>query len=142
MTPLLATLWGLSVAIVLSVVLGRLFGAEGVAASIACGAWSSALSLVRRGAASFGFSIDQAARRRLPRIVLAALGMGGLLWLTAGLALPPNAGAHGLAQAVGLMMLISGASAVYGLLLALFGVTNWDEAVNAVRQTAASDLRD
>ena len=37
-------------------VLGRLFGAGGIAASIALGAWSSALSLIRRGATSFGFS--------------------------------------------------------------------------------------
>ena len=42
-------------------------------------------SLIRRGAATFGFSIDAAARRRLPRIVAAALAMGGLLWLTAAL---------------------------------------------------------
>jgi putative peptidoglycan lipid II flippase len=141
-TPLLATLKGLAVAIILSVVLGRLFGADGIAASIAFGAWSSALSLVRRGAASFGFSIDQAARRRLPRLVAAAFAMGALLWLTAGLVLPQIANAHGLAQALVLMLLISGAIAVYGLFLALFGVTNWDQAVNAFRQTTASDLRD
>jgi putative peptidoglycan lipid II flippase len=141
-TPLLATLKGLAVAIILSVVLGRLFGADGIAAGIAFGAWSSALSLVRRGAASFGFSIDQAARRRLPRLVAAAFAMGALLWLTAGLVLPQIANAHGLAQALALMLLISGAIAVYGLLLALFGVTNWGQAVNAFRQTTASDLRD
>ena len=58
LTPLLATLKGLAVAIVAALVLGRLFGAGGIAASIALGAWSSALSLIRRGAATFGFSID------------------------------------------------------------------------------------
>ena len=67
----------------LAVVLGHVYGASGIAASIALGAWSSALSLIRHGAATFGFSIDAAARRRLPRIVAAALAMGGLLWLTA-----------------------------------------------------------
>jgi putative peptidoglycan lipid II flippase len=123
-------------------VLGRLFGADGIAASIACSAWSSALALIRRGAASFGFSIDQAARRRLPRIVAAALGMGGLLWLTAAAVLPSSANAHGIAQALVLMLLIAGAAAVYGLLLTLFNVTSWGEAVNAFRPTAAPDLRD
>src|ERR1019366_8922061 len=78
-TPLWATLKGFAVALVLSVVLGRIFGASGIAAAIALGAWSSAFSLIRRGAATFGFSIDAAARRRLPRIVAAALAMGGLL---------------------------------------------------------------
>ena len=66
--------------------------------------------------------------------------MGGLLWLTAGLLLPLSADAHGLAQAALLLLLISGAIAVYGLLLALFGVISWGEAVNAVRQTAACRL--
>ena len=59
----------------------RYSGPAGIAAAIAFGAWSNALALIRRGAATFGFSIDAAARRRLPRIVGAALAMGGLLWL-------------------------------------------------------------
>jgi putative peptidoglycan lipid II flippase len=142
LTPLWAVLKGFAVAIVLAVVLGRLFGAGGIAASIACGAWSSALELIRRGAATFGFSIDAASRRRLPRIVAAALTMGGLLWLAARLVPALGAGAHGLAQAAFLLLLISGAIAIYGLLLALFGVTNWGHAVNALRQTAPADLRD
>ena len=67
--------------------------------------------------------------------------MGGLLWLMARL-LPLSADTHGLAQAVLLVLLISGAIAVYGVLLALFDVIRWGEAVNAVRQTTVSDLRD
>ncbi len=142
LTPLWAVLKGFAVAIVLAVVLGRLFGAGGIAASIACGAWSSALSLIRRGAATFGFSIDAAARRRLPRIVAAALAMGGILWLAARLVPALEAGAHGLAQGALLLLLIAASIAIYGLLLALFGVTNWGNAVNAIRQTAPADLRD
>ena len=140
-TPLLATLKGFAFALVLSVVLGQIFGAQGIAAAIAFGAWSNARALIRRGATSFGFSIDAVARRRLPRIVVAALAMGALLWLTAGLA-APGADAHGLVQAALLMLLIAGAIAVYGLLLALFGVVSRDEAVGAIRRTRAGDLRD
>jgi putative peptidoglycan lipid II flippase len=142
LTPLLAALQGFAVAIVLAIVLGQIFGASGIAASIALGAWSSALALIRRGAATFGFSIDAAARRRLPRIGAAALAMGGLLWLVATFVLPLTATAHGIAQAVVLVMLISGGIAIYGLLLALFGVIRWGDAVNAISQTTASDLRD
>ncbi len=58
LTPLLATLKGFAVAIVLAVLLGHYFGAEGIAASIALGAWSTAFGLIRRGAETFGFSID------------------------------------------------------------------------------------
>lgn len=141
LSPLFAALKGMAVAIVLAVVLGRIFGAGGIAASIALGAWSSAFSLIRRGAAISGFSIDAAARRRLPRIVAAAFVMGGLLWLTATLALPPAASAHGLVQAALLAVLISGGVAIYGLFLALFGVAGWADAVSAVRQKPPRDLR-
>jgi putative peptidoglycan lipid II flippase len=142
LTPLLAVLKGFVVAIVLSIVLGQIFGPSGIAAGIALGAWSSAFALTRRVAASFGFSMDGAVRRRLPRIVVAALAMGGVLWLTATFALPLTAHAHGLAQAAALVMLISGGIAAYGLLLALFGVIARGEALRAISQTKPSDLRD
>jgi putative peptidoglycan lipid II flippase len=98
--------------------------------------------LTRRGAAIFGSSIDAAARRRLPRIVAAALGMGGMLWLAAPFVLASDGTTHGLAQAILVAMLISGGIAIYGLLLALLGVVRWGEAVNAIRQTADPGLRD
>ncbi len=142
LTPLWAVLKGFAVAIVLAVVLGHLYGVGGIAAAIALGAWSSALSLLRRAAATFGFSIDAAARRRLPRIGVAALAMGGFLWLTAALVLRLGTNCHGLAQAALLLALIAGATAIYGVLLALFGVAGWRETVNAIRQTGAGGLRD
>jgi putative peptidoglycan lipid II flippase len=142
LAPLLATLKGFAVAIVSAVVLGHVFGAAGIAAAIALGAWSSALSLIRRGSTSFGFSIDAAARRRLPRIVAAALTMGGLLWLAATWVLPLAANANGVVQSVLLLALIAAGIAVYGLFLAHFDVISWREAVNAVRQTKARDLRE
>jgi putative peptidoglycan lipid II flippase len=140
LTPLLATLKGLAVAIVLAVILGQIFGPNGIAAAIACGAWSSALALIRRSAAMLGFSIDAAARRRLPRITVAGLAMGGLLWMAA--LLVPMLDAHGLAQAALLVIVITGAVAIYGLLLATLGVIGWGDAVNALRQTGVPDLRD
>jgi putative peptidoglycan lipid II flippase len=142
LAPLVAAFKGIAVAIVLALLFGRLFGVDGIAASIAVGAWTSALALMRRGAATFGFSIDAAARRRLPRIVLAALVMGGLLWLMARLGLALSANSHGGAHPVLLPMLISGGIAIYGLLLALFGVIKRGEVVSALGQTKASDLRE
>jgi putative peptidoglycan lipid II flippase len=142
LTPLLAVLKGFAVALVSSVVLGQIFGPSGIAAGIALGAWSSAFALIRRVAASFGFSVDADARRRLPRIVAAALIMGGVLWLIATFALPLTAHAHGLAQALVLLILIGGGMAIYGLHLALFGVIARGDALGAIRQTRPSDLRD
>ena len=142
MTPLFATLKGLVVAIVLAVILGHVYGAGGIAASIALGAWSSATSLIRHGAVEFGFAIDTSARRRLPRIVLAALAMGALLWLAAPLMLASGANPHGIVQGVLVALLITGGIAIYGLFLGLFGVIRRNEIVNAVRQTTGSGLRD
>jgi putative peptidoglycan lipid II flippase len=140
-TPLVATLTGFAVAIVFGVALGRVFGAGGIAAGLALGAWSSALALIQRGWVTFGFSIDAVARRRLPRIVAAALAMGGLLWLTAMSVRAVTAGMHSITQAVVASVLIAGGMAIYALLLALFGVLSWRETVSAIRQTTAPDLR-
>jgi putative peptidoglycan lipid II flippase len=140
-TPLLATLKGLAVAIAIAVVLGHLFGASGIATGIALGAWSNAVTLVRRGAATFGFSIDAPARRRLLRIVLAALAMGALLWLKTAFVWPLASNAHGLAQAAILGILIAAGLAVYGMALALLGVVNWTDAANALRRSPPRDLR-
>jgi putative peptidoglycan lipid II flippase len=138
LTPLLATLKGLVVAIVFAVLLGHFHGAAGIAAAIALGAWSNAASLIRRGAATFGFSIDAAARRRLPRIAAAALLMGALLWLMSALIPPPM---HRLALAAVLAASVAGAIAAYGLCLNLLGVAGWRETVNAIRPPKPGDLR-
>jgi putative peptidoglycan lipid II flippase len=133
MTPLLATAKGFVVAVALAVVLGHFFGASGIAASIAAGAWSSAVSLLRNGTSEFGFSVDTTARARLPRIVLAAAAMGALLWLTAGL-MPVQA--HGLIRFLVLGLQIGAGIAVYGLLLQILGAASWREAVNALKRPA------
>jgi putative peptidoglycan lipid II flippase len=142
LTPSLATLKGVVLALALAVVLGHFFGSGGIAAAIALGAWSTAASLVRQGAETFGFSIDTDARRRLPRMVAATLAMGALLWLMARFALPLAGSAHGIAQAAVLAILIAGGIAAYGLFLRLFGITGWRETVNALRRTAPADLRE
>jgi putative peptidoglycan lipid II flippase len=138
LVPLRATLKGVFVAAISAVLLGHFFGAAGIAAAVALGAWSNALSLARNGAAMFGFSIDQAAGRRLPRIVAAALMMGGLLWLATDAV---GLQTHGLWQGAALLCLIVGGIAVYALFLALFAVTNWREAANAFRPPPSRDLR-
>ena len=124
--PLFAVLKGILLALATAFLFGHLFGAEGIAAGIALGAWGSALGLIREGATRFGFSIDAAARRRLPRIVAAAALMGAALWLV------PIARLDGLAQAAAIVALIAAGLALYALLLQLFGITGWREAVNAL----------
>jgi putative peptidoglycan lipid II flippase len=140
-TPLLATLAGLVVALGAALLFGRSFGATGIAAAVALAAWSSAAILIARGAATLGFSLDAVAGRRLPRILLAALGMGSLLWLMTAAAAPWTADAHHLAQIVVLAILIAGGVAVYAGLLTLLGVVRWADALEAIRQSRSRDLR-
>jgi putative peptidoglycan lipid II flippase len=136
-TPLWATLGGLAVTIVLAILLSRLFDVRGIAAAIALGAWSGALILIRNGLATFGFSIDSMARRRLPRIVAAALIMGGLLWLSAPFVLTWGGNQSGPLQLLLVAVLIAGGIAAYGLFLPLFGVLRWGQAIHALRQRGA-----
>ena len=142
LTPLLATLKGVVFALVLSVLLGHWFGAQGIAASLAIGAWSTAFTLIRRGGETFGFSIDAEARRRLPRILAAALAMGTVLWLATRFTPALTQGSNGLLQAIVLFLLIAAGMTIYGLFLRLFGITGWRDAVGAIRQNRAGDLRD
>jgi putative peptidoglycan lipid II flippase len=132
LAPLIATLKAFVVAIVAAVLFGHFFGVGGIAAALALGAWSNALSLVRYGGATFGLSLDAAARLRLPRIAAAGFAMGGLLWLAATFALPLG---HGVLQAAILLALIAGAILVYALLLAALGVAGWRETAAALRQS-------
>jgi putative peptidoglycan lipid II flippase len=137
-----ATLVGFVVAIALALAFGHLLGSSGIAIGLALGAWAQALALARRGVLSFGFAIEPATRRRLPRIVLAALAMGGALWgAVAGTA--AFAASHGgLGRTALLLSLIAGAIALYGGLLSVLGVTGWRETVQAIRKRPSHDLRE
>ncbi len=127
MTPLLATLAGLGIAVVVALLAGS---AAGIALAIAAGAWTTASVLGLRAAASFGFALDADAQRRLPRIALAALVMGALLWLKTRYVWPLADGSHTLGQAILLAVLIAGGLTIYGGLLALAGVVD----IKAIRR--------
>jgi len=97
LTPLMATLGGFAVAIVLGIVL-VVYMAPAVSRPASRSGVGWRVHIGPCIAAGFGFSIDDACRRRLPRIGGAALVMGGLLWAATRFALAQNAGLHGLAQ--------------------------------------------
>jgi len=139
-TPLKASIIGLAIAVAAAFLLDRPFGASGIAAGVALGAWASAAYLIRSGAAAFGFSLLAATPGRLSRIAAAAFLMAGLLYLATRLPVL-HSPAHRLAQAFALALLIACGVAIYLLLLALFGVAGWRQAVNAIRSGKPRDLR-
>lgn len=132
-TPLIATLIGLIVAIVAAYGLGASFGASGIAAAIALAAWISAIVLMIQGSTTFGWAIDANAKRRLPIIMLAALAMGGLLWL---LTRHMPSVDHKLAQAVLLALQIACGLAIYAVPLMLTGALRWRDIRAALRKPA------
>ncbi|MGJ4888277.1 murein biosynthesis integral membrane protein MurJ [Bradyrhizobium sp. HKCCYLRH3099] len=138
-TPLRATLIGCGVAIAMAFLLSQSFGAPGIAAGLALGAWANAAVLLRRGAAQFGFSVRPESWRRLPRIALAAAIMAGALWGVSSPVLGATGGHH-LGAAVVLLALIAGAVVLYAALLLAFGLVDWRETVRALRQKPARDL--
>lgn len=131
-TPLVATLTGIAMAVICGWLFGA-YGASGVAASISIGAWSCAAILGWRGASTFGFSIDTVARRRLPRIAFCAAIMGAMLFLAESFVSPVTANAGFAAQITILGGLVAAGISLYGLLLDLFSVVNWGEAIGHLR---------
>ena len=89
--------------------------------------------LAWRGAATFGFSIDATARRRLPRIAMCAGTMGAMLFLAESFVSPVTATAGFAAQITILGGLVAAGISFYGLLLDLFGVVSWGEAISNLR---------
>ena len=129
-TLMLAALAGLAAAIVGAVLLFPHYGHVGVAAAIALSGWVGAtllgLILYRRG----WLRLDASGWRRLPRIVLATLVMGGA---TAYAAHALAAPASSLGRLAILAALVTLGVAVYLATLQLLGVTKLKDLIAAVR---------
>lgn len=132
-TPLIATLSGIAAAIICGLLVGHRFGASGVAASVSLGAWTSTVILIWRGAATFGFSIDATARRRLPRIVTCAAIMGATLYTSQYFVAPVMETATFFARLTILGGLVAAGISLYGLLLDLLKVVSWGDAFDDLR---------
>ncbi|MGN6310458.1 MAG: murein biosynthesis integral membrane protein MurJ [Xanthobacteraceae bacterium] len=137
-TPMLAALAALAVTVAAALALDRSHGVAGIAAAVALGASVGALLLAICAATRFSLTLDPATRTRLWRIVLAALVMGGLLWLATHSLADWLDGGHRLIVAVMLAGLIAAGIVVYAVSLALLGVVRPREAIRALRKP---DLR-
>ena len=134
-TPMRSTLAGLAVAVVASLALFPAFGHVGVAVAISLSGWTTAGVLAWLIARRIGFSLDPAALRRLPRIVLASLAMGGALqlaWMqTAPWLIGRGAAAHGIA----LVLLVVLGLGSYGLCLRWLGVAGLRDLIAVARRS-------
>lgn len=133
-TPMLAALAALGVTVAAALVLDRSYGVAGIAAAIALGASVGALLLAVWAAIRFGLTLDPATRARLWRIVLAALVMGGLLWLATRSLAAWLDGGHRLIVAVLVAGLIVAGITIYAAGLAMLGAVRPRDAIRALRK--------
>jgi putative peptidoglycan lipid II flippase len=134
-TPMRAALIGFIIAIGGSLLLLPSFGHVGIALATAASGWASAALLGALIARRFGFSLDPAAKHRLPRIALAALAMGlAIEGLRRPLTPWMDAGASAGLRAAVLAALIALGLAIYLVLLKILGVTSPRELVQALRR--------
>ncbi|HEV2547501.1 MAG TPA: murein biosynthesis integral membrane protein MurJ [Stellaceae bacterium] len=122
--------------IMLTIGLGLVLAQTGIALALSLSGWCNALALTavlnRRGQ----FALDQRSRRALPRILLAALGMGALLLILEYLLANAFAG-HFAARLAALAVLVGGGLAGFALLALGFGVADWQELRRRFRRQAA-----
>jgi putative peptidoglycan lipid II flippase len=127
-TPVKIALAAIGVNVVLTTTLGLLtpLAHVGVACATSAAGWVNALLLIyllhRRG----HFALDRRARRSLPRMLAAAIGMGVLLLVLQPLLAPALAG--GLAMRLAALAILVGAGlAAFAILALALGVAPWSE---------------
>ncbi len=135
-TPVRIAVVAMAVNLGLTLVLMQFLAHVGIALATTCAGWLNALTLlavlVRRG----HFQIDRRARRNLPRIALAALGMGAVLGLLRTAAAAAFAGPT-LARAVVLAGLVGAGLAVFAALTLALGIADWRDLLGRIRRQPA-----
>jgi putative peptidoglycan lipid II flippase len=141
MTPLKMALIGVAANVALSLALfwllrGAGFGHVGLALATALAAWLTALLLAGalRGRGFLAF--DARLRRRLPRIALASLAMGAVLWVVQ-VALTPWFAEATPVRVAALAILIAAGSAAYGVLVLALGALDRAELAKLLRRRAS-----
>jgi putative peptidoglycan lipid II flippase len=108
----------------------------GIALATTCAGWLNALTLlavlVRRG----HFRLDRRARRNLPRVAVAALGMGVVLLLLR-LACAPAFAGPALLRAAVLAGLVGAGLASFAALALALGIAQWRDLLGRLRRQPA-----
>ncbi|HTI03598.1 MAG TPA: murein biosynthesis integral membrane protein MurJ [Acidisoma sp.] len=124
LTPVKIAASAMALNIVLTVSLGLYSGLAhvGIALATSIAGWANALGLMALSARRGQFSLDTRSRRSLPRILLAAIGMGAALIFVQGALQPMLNAAHLPMRLIALSSLVGSGVAVFGLLCLILGV--------------------
>jgi putative peptidoglycan lipid II flippase len=135
-TPVVLAVAAMIVNLSLTLVLMRPLAHVGIALATSAAGWVNALGLlgllVQRG----HFRLDRRARRNLPRIVAAALAMGGALRLLLFAATPALAGPAAMRIAA-LAGLVAAGLATFALATLALGVADWRDLLGRLRRQPA-----
>ena len=135
-TPVKVAITAMAINFCLTIVLMQFLAHVGIALATTCAGWLNALTLlsllVRRG----HFRLDHRARRNLPRIGVAALGMGAVLMVLRIAAAPAFAGPV-LVRIAALAGLVGAGLAVFAVLALALGIAEWRDLWGRLRRQPA-----
>jgi putative peptidoglycan lipid II flippase len=135
-TPVKVAIAAMAANLCLTLVLMQFLAHVGIALATTAAGWINALTLLMLLMRRRHFHFDDRARRNLPRIGMAALGMGMILvLLRVGLA-PALIGAP-LARLGALTALVGTGLASFALLALAFGIADWRELLGRLRRQPA-----
>jgi len=137
-TPVMIAVGALAANAALTVILGILlpFAHVGIASATTVAGWINASLLLALLLRRRHFALDQRARRSLPRIAAASVGMGLLLIVLERLLAAPLEGdlAH---RVMALMALLAAGLGIFTLLTLVLGGVSWRETLQRIRRQAA-----
>ncbi len=134
--PFRYAIWAMVINAVVAVGLSPVIGFIAAALGTTMAGWAM-VWLLWRGSREMGEAVrlDDRARRRLPRIIVAALLMGGALWAL-NLALGPLFGRQG-TDNLALVLLVAGGIASYFAIGQLIGAVSFKEVLRVLRRRQA-----
>jgi len=135
-TPVKVAVAAMAVNLALTVVLMQFLAHVGIALATTCAGWLNALTLLALLVRLGHFQVDRRARRNLPRIAVAALGMGAVLEVLR-IAVAPAFAGPVLVRMVVLVGLIGAGLAAFTALALVLGVADWRDLLGRVRRQPA-----
>ena len=135
-TPVKVAIAAMMANLCLTLLLMQFLAHVGIALATTAAGWINALTLLVLLMRRRHFHLDHRARRNLPRIGMAALGMGVILVLLR-IGLAPALSGAPLARLGALTALVGAGLASFALLALAFGIADWRELLGRLRRQPA-----
>src|SRR5271156_4768380 len=135
-TPVKVAVVVVAVNLCLTLVLMQFLAHVGIALATTAAGWLNALTLLALLIRRRHFGFDRRARRTLPRVGAAALGMGAVL-VALRMALAPMLAGPTMSQLGALVALIGAGLATFGVLALGLGIADWRDLLGRLRRQPA-----